>query len=159
MKVTRDVVYDLLPAYFADEVSTDTRELLEEFLATDPDFARMAERFRGLLQEQHDLSPEIDANRERASFDRVRARVKLRQAAIVWAAAALVAFGIAMVTASNLRFGLSHPGIVIAVVCGAIALAAWLASNRFSVELWYDVVSGGVPHSHRRRRRAKRESF
>ena len=36
MKITRDVIYDLLPAYFAGEVSADTRALIDEFLTTDP---------------------------------------------------------------------------------------------------------------------------
>ena len=35
MNVTREVIYDLLPAYFAGEASADTRALVEEFFATD----------------------------------------------------------------------------------------------------------------------------
>lgn len=30
MKITREVIYDLLPAYFANEVSTDTRTLIDD---------------------------------------------------------------------------------------------------------------------------------
>jgi len=39
MRVTRDVIQDLLPLYLADEVSGDTRTLVEEYLETDPEFA------------------------------------------------------------------------------------------------------------------------
>ena len=39
MRVTRDVIQDLLPLYLADEVSGDTRTLVEEYLDTDPEFA------------------------------------------------------------------------------------------------------------------------
>ena len=46
MNVTREVIYDLLPAYFAGEASADTRALVEEFFATDPELGRMAARFR-----------------------------------------------------------------------------------------------------------------
>ena len=49
MTVTRDVVYDLLPAYFAGDASADSRTLVESFLQTDPEFAAMTERFRRLL--------------------------------------------------------------------------------------------------------------
>jgi hypothetical protein len=42
MKITRDVVRDLLPLYLAGEVSPATRELVEEFLAQDPELAREA---------------------------------------------------------------------------------------------------------------------
>jgi len=43
MKITRDVILDLLPLYVADEVSADTRDLVEAYLETDPDLARIAE--------------------------------------------------------------------------------------------------------------------
>lgn len=42
MKVTRDVVIDLLPAYFDGEASADTRLLVEEFFRGNPDFEALA---------------------------------------------------------------------------------------------------------------------
>jgi anti-sigma factor RsiW len=53
MNVTRNVIYDLLPACFAGEVSRDTRVLIEEFLETDPELRRMAERFRRTHARSH----------------------------------------------------------------------------------------------------------
>jgi hypothetical protein len=41
MNVTRDVISDLWPTYAAGEASADTRTLVEEFLKSDPDFARL----------------------------------------------------------------------------------------------------------------------
>jgi len=41
MKITRDVITDLLPVYLANEASNDTRALVEEFLKQDPDFAKL----------------------------------------------------------------------------------------------------------------------
>ena len=41
--VTRDVILDLLPLYLADEVSADTRRLVECYLETDPQIAEMVE--------------------------------------------------------------------------------------------------------------------
>ena len=43
MKVTRDVIHDLLPVYTAGEASADTVVLVEEFLRSDPDLARTVE--------------------------------------------------------------------------------------------------------------------
>jgi anti-sigma factor RsiW len=43
MKITRNVIEDLLPLYLADEVSADTRTLVEEYLETDPELANMAQ--------------------------------------------------------------------------------------------------------------------
>lgn len=46
MKLTRDVVKDLLTVYLAGEASTDTRAVVEEWLRTDPDLARQVEEAR-----------------------------------------------------------------------------------------------------------------
>jgi hypothetical protein len=46
MKVTQNVIHDLLPAYLAGEASADTVALVEEFLRLDPDFARAVEALR-----------------------------------------------------------------------------------------------------------------
>ena len=42
MEVTRNVIIDLLPLFLADEVSDDTRILVEEYLETDQELASMA---------------------------------------------------------------------------------------------------------------------
>lgn len=44
MEITRNVILDLLPLYLADEVSEDTRTLVEKYLETDPDLARVAKQ-------------------------------------------------------------------------------------------------------------------
>ena len=48
MEITRDVILDLLPLYLADEASSDTRKLVEEFLDSDKDLAKMAEQSKTL---------------------------------------------------------------------------------------------------------------
>jgi hypothetical protein len=42
MNVTREVITDLLPVYFAKECSQDTKLLVEEFFKTNPEFERQA---------------------------------------------------------------------------------------------------------------------
>jgi hypothetical protein len=44
MNVTREVVTDLLPIYFSDEASADTKALVEDYFRQDPDFERIARR-------------------------------------------------------------------------------------------------------------------
>ena len=44
MKVTRDVILDLLPLYLADEASADTRILVDEYLERDAKLAEIAHR-------------------------------------------------------------------------------------------------------------------
>jgi hypothetical protein len=43
-KIPQHVILDLLPLYFADEVSEETRDLIEAYLKTDPQLARLAEQ-------------------------------------------------------------------------------------------------------------------
>jgi anti-sigma factor RsiW len=49
MKVTLDVIRDLLPLHLAGEASADTRALVEEFLKDDPEFARSVAHAPGRL--------------------------------------------------------------------------------------------------------------
>ena len=44
MNITRNVILDLLPMYLADEVSDDTRELVELYLKNDPELANLAKK-------------------------------------------------------------------------------------------------------------------
>jgi hypothetical protein len=43
-KIPQHVILDLLPLYLADEVSAETRNLIEEYLKTDPQLANLAEQ-------------------------------------------------------------------------------------------------------------------
>ena len=75
MKITRDVVKDLLTVYLADEASPDTRVLVEEWLRTDPELARQAEQARGL-----DLPavPALPQTIEKRALDRTRRHLRWR---------------------------------------------------------------------------------
>ena len=43
-KIPQHIILDLLPLYLADEVSDETRNLIEEYLKTDPQLAILAEQ-------------------------------------------------------------------------------------------------------------------
>jgi anti-sigma factor RsiW len=45
MKITKNVIQDLLPLYLADEVSDDTRALVEAYLESDPELAARVNQF------------------------------------------------------------------------------------------------------------------
>ena len=42
MEITRDVILDLLPLYVANEVSEDTKKLVEAYMETDPEMRETA---------------------------------------------------------------------------------------------------------------------
>lgn len=141
MRITRDVIYDLLPAYFAGEISADTRALVEEYFTTDPEFGRMAQRFRQIHDDTlGDGSAAVGADAERQSFHRARTRLAKRQAAMMWAMGAAFAFMTPVFSMlvnpgeqhplGALHGLFSHPGIVIGLVFGGVAVATWHSSRR-----------------------------
>jgi len=47
MEISRNVILDLLPLYIADEASPETRALVGEYLDTDPELAKIADKLSG----------------------------------------------------------------------------------------------------------------
>ena len=45
MNITRDIINDLLPIYLSEECSQDTRQLVEEYLKSNPDFEKQVKQF------------------------------------------------------------------------------------------------------------------
>jgi hypothetical protein len=68
MNVTREVVTDLLPIYFSDEASADTKVLVEDYFRQDPDFERIARRAAMPLETMRAAAP-IGACSEREKRD------------------------------------------------------------------------------------------
>ena len=128
MTITRDVIYDLLPAYFSGEASSDTRALVGEFMATDPEFKRMSDRFRTLFAE----SRVADGASDSETFQRTKKFVQLTHQRQTFA----VAYGLAAVFAAAVALlrdrpvTLETPGIVIALVFGAVSVFSWLSVRR-----------------------------
>jgi hypothetical protein len=86
-KVTRDVVVDLWPVYVSGEASTDTRTLVDAFLAQDREFAdRLREPESTGLRP---LALALPADHERATLLRTQKR-RARQSMIVNSLALLV---------------------------------------------------------------------
>lgn len=140
--ISRDVVYDLLPGYFAGDLSADSRTLVEDQLRHDPELAAMAERFKRLLGQRSAPGPSTDAARaEAATLSRARIAARrqgeFRGLAFAYAIAALLLLGAGL---SGFRPGRAY---VIAAAFGAAAVACgagwhfarrhpeWLGDSRF----------------------------
>jgi len=76
MKVTQDVVRDLMPAYLSGEASRDTRALVEEFLAGDPALKREFER--GAKEILIPMPVTLPPDHEKRTVDRARWLLRLR---------------------------------------------------------------------------------
>ena len=144
MKVTRDVIYDLLPSYFAGDASDDTRALVEAYFDTDPEFARMASRFQSLLGE-HQRSTASASDREREAFTCARMAAELpqkaRASALGCGFASLLSFVVAFATWND-RMGLWNPGVLLGVCFGAMALLIFAVSFRIKPDSWWRGMAG-----------------
>ena len=131
MTVTRDVILDLLPLYFAGQVSADTRTLVDEFLRTDPDFARMSQRFDTLLKAHG--TPSDGGAAERRTFERTRRLLKTRNHTIGMAVAySLLPFAFFFSNGHVEWIMLRRPSVAATFALTALALwvAAWIINRR-----------------------------
>jgi len=130
MKITREVVADLLPAYLAGEASADTRALVEEFAGQDAEFAEHLEAQRrdvaagtsALREPGAGLSPDHEV--------RTLARTRRMAERLRWLMAIALMF-----TAFPLSFTLDGGRITfllvrdvppLALVCWVVAAAFWV---------------------------------
>lgn len=81
MNIPQAVILDLLPLYFSDEASTETRALVDDYLAAHPDFARV-------MRASQKAAPVMDAPRADAGVQAMgRVRQMLRRRAALQALA------------------------------------------------------------------------
>jgi len=75
MEITKNVMLDLLPLYVAGEVSKDTKDLVQEYLKTDPELEKMAKELAS--EKFNDI--DIPLKKE----DKLEAYMKVKQLQIV----------------------------------------------------------------------------
>jgi len=72
MKLDRDVIIDLLPAYFSGEASAATRALVEECFREDPEFEKFARGAGGTLESLKAPVNMPDPEKEKLALERAR---------------------------------------------------------------------------------------
>lgn len=96
MNITRNVVTDLLPVYFAGEASGDTKVLVEDYFRQDPDFERVARSAATPLETLRGAAPlRPEAEREKRDLESIRCGLQRRKwlfAAAVFSTLAPLAF-------------------------------------------------------------------
>ena len=78
MKLEREVIVDLLPAYFSGEASAATRVLVEEYFREHPDFEASARRAGGPLESLKVPALTADPEKEKLALERARLVVETR---------------------------------------------------------------------------------
>lgn len=71
MKISRDVILDLLPLYLANEASEDTRALVEQFLADDPALLKLVEQ-ANQVPWSAEIPPPLNKEHEMISFEKTK---------------------------------------------------------------------------------------
>jgi len=121
MKVTRDVILDLWPAYQAGEVSAETRALVDEYLASDPEFASILRKIGDARRLLHDSPVAPGAVRERQTVQSARSRIVaqwlLLAAAVIMTGFVLLA-GLGLLLAFVSRTGYFSPGFGLVSLAG-----------------------------------------
>ena len=77
MNVTRDVIIDLLPLYLAEEASEDTRQLVETYLAADPDLKKLTDQTRK-PETIEDIPYILNKEHEMKSLEKIKRYMKQR---------------------------------------------------------------------------------
>jgi hypothetical protein len=72
MMIEREIIVDLLPAYFSGEASAATRRLVEDFFRENPDFEKSARSAAGPLESLKAAPPRLDSEKEKLALERAR---------------------------------------------------------------------------------------
>jgi anti-sigma factor RsiW len=100
MNITRNVILDLLPLYIANEVSADTRALVEKYLETDSELANVAKQLAAMEKPKDIPAP-------RSQDDQMKAYKKARRRQILFAI--ILAGVLSILAISILMFFLGSP--------------------------------------------------
>ncbi len=85
MKVEREVIIDLLPAYFSGEASAATRALVEEYFLEHPDFEKTARSANHPLESLKVPVAALDEAKAKLAFERARQITEIR-GSMLWLA-------------------------------------------------------------------------
>jgi len=76
MEITRNVILDLLPLYSANEVSADTRALVEEYLESDAELANIAKRLE-TMEKLRDIPAPLSRDDQMKAYKKAKRRQTL----------------------------------------------------------------------------------
>ena len=120
-KIPQHVILDLLPLYLADEVSAQTRELIEEYLQTHPQLATLAEQAKHAPSMQEIPAP-LKKENEMEALKKVRKMMVQHNIFLALAVILTIMVGIAYIFLWDEPRGAQAP-----FVFGGMATIFWVA--------------------------------
>lgn len=125
MKVTREVILDLLPLYLTTEGSEDTRALVKSFLEQDQEFAQLVnEKPNELLVAK--TSVPLTKERELKTLERTNTMLKLRSLLLGIAIFFSVAPFTSYYSSSGSSWSMLRDFPAGAIACAIMALSTWI---------------------------------
>jgi hypothetical protein len=129
MKITQDVIMDLLPVYFSGEASLDTKNLIEEFLREHPELSSVVEAQRAGFADSQELLQPVEvasADHELQTLIRTRSLME-RQKWSMALALMLTAFPFSFVfSGGHFSFIVVRDQPVLALAAGFGAVILWV---------------------------------
>jgi len=101
MEISRNVILDLLPLYVADEVSDDTRILVEKYLESHPDLAEAA-RNAAAFAASEEIPRPLKKEDQMEAYAKAKQKIKMRIISLAFIIAAI--FGVALIAVIFLFF-------------------------------------------------------
>jgi len=123
MNIPKHLVIDLLPLYVADEVSDETRKLIEDYLKTDPQLAALAEQAKNAPSLQEVPAP-INKESEMEALKKVKKMMLSVQHHVFLSVAVIATF---MVGISAVFLWDEPRGPQAPYIFGGLALIFWIA--------------------------------
>jgi predicted anti-sigma-YlaC factor YlaD len=119
--IPQHLILDLLPLYLADEVSPETRALIEEYLKTHPQLAKLAEQAK-LVPSLQDVPAPLNKETEMEALKKVRKLMVQHNVFLALAVALTIMMGISYIFLWDEPRGAQAP-----FVFGGLAAMFWVA--------------------------------
>ncbi|MBZ5504952.1 MAG: hypothetical protein LAO78_05625 [Acidobacteriia bacterium] len=126
MKLERDVIVDLLPAYFSGEASAATRTLVEDYFRQDPDFEKFARGAAGPLEGLKVAAPALDPGKEKLALERARLVVETRSSFLLLAVLFTLMLFLFRIQDHKIVWVLWTKSSITGVIFAATAVLFWL---------------------------------
>jgi len=126
MKVEREVIIDLLPAYFSGEASAATRALVEDYFREHPEFAKTARSANRPLESLKVPVAALDEAKAKLAFERARQITEIRGSMLWLAICFTLMLGLFRVQDHKIVWIIwSNPNVT-GLVFVAVAVFLWL---------------------------------
>ena len=126
MKVEREVIIDLLPAYFSGEASAATRTLVEEYFREHPEFEKTARSANRPLESLRVPVAALDEAKAKLVFERARQISEIRGSMLWLAISFTLMLGLFRIQDHKIVFFLWNKGSTTGFVFACFTVFLWL---------------------------------